>query len=298
MSVNNPPSPNVSTFNNLYWITADLSLTQAAGDLRYLKFPVAQGTENLQAINVNGLASFLSSSPPTSTATQPAATDSSTKMPTTAWVQSAITAGGGGTINSLVINPSQTAPCPTAGISNPFNTGGYASQYFSNVAYTYINLWVDFQAFPSPATYQDSMMVQVDIVWDGNDASPSAQYGNCNFLCKLFPKRIFTSPQWGSHFSGVSAKTDNSYTGLASYNSINASYAPFGRQYWCYNIQGNQLCSVYGGASYCLFQFIKPTTSNYSCSTSVRVIDSSVLQNNTQVPSANSGVKVYITFEV
>ena len=58
MSVNIPPDPNVNTFNNLYWIQGDVPLTTAEGDLRYLKFPVAQGTENLQAINVNGIANF------------------------------------------------------------------------------------------------------------------------------------------------------------------------------------------------------------------------------------------------
>jgi len=58
MSVNIPPEPNVNTFNNLYWIQGDVPLTTAEGDLRYLKFPVAQGTENLQAINVNGIANF------------------------------------------------------------------------------------------------------------------------------------------------------------------------------------------------------------------------------------------------
>jgi hypothetical protein len=200
-------------------------------------------------------------------------------------------------IDTLIITPTQTANCPNAGITNNFNSGGSASQYFSNVNYSYINLWVDFQTFPSPQTYQDSLMVQVDIVWDGNDASPSANYGNCNFLCKIFPKRMFANNVWGSHYSGVVANTANSYTGLASYNSTNASYATYGRQYWCYNQQGSQTCSVYGGASYCLFQFPKPVSSNYCCSTSIRVLDSSVVQTNNTTPSANTGVKVYINYE-
>jgi hypothetical protein len=58
MSVNIPPNPNVSTFNNLYWTQADDALTTGEADLRYLKFPIAQGTENLAAINVNGVATF------------------------------------------------------------------------------------------------------------------------------------------------------------------------------------------------------------------------------------------------
>ncbi len=58
MSSSNPPDPNVNTFNNLYWIGGDTSLTQDVADKRYLRFPTAQGTENLAAINVNGIASF------------------------------------------------------------------------------------------------------------------------------------------------------------------------------------------------------------------------------------------------
>jgi hypothetical protein len=123
MSVNLPPNPNVATFNNLYWIFNTTQLTQAEADLLYLKFPVAQGAENLQTTNVNGIMTcnddvnfadganittfnqtltnftITSANPPLSTATQPASNDSSTKMPTTAWVQSAI--AGGATTDTL-----------------------------------------------------------------------------------------------------------------------------------------------------------------------------------------------------
>jgi hypothetical protein len=58
MSSTNPPDPNVNTFNNLYWISGDTALTQDVADKRYLRFPTAQGTENLAAINVNGIAAF------------------------------------------------------------------------------------------------------------------------------------------------------------------------------------------------------------------------------------------------
>jgi len=58
MSASNPPDPNVNTFNNLYWISGDTALTQDVADKRYLRFPTAQGTENLAAINVNGIAGF------------------------------------------------------------------------------------------------------------------------------------------------------------------------------------------------------------------------------------------------
>lgn len=108
MSVNPPPSPNVNRFNNLYWISADDGLTIGTGDLRYLKFPNAQGTETLLTTNVNGtltatgLVNFTNTNPPTSSATQPASTDSSTKVPTTAWVQTAISTASTTTISTAV----------------------------------------------------------------------------------------------------------------------------------------------------------------------------------------------------
>ena len=99
MSVNVPPNPNVSTFNNDYWIHMDTALTTADADLRYLRWNVAQGDETLQGISVNGNANFYSQTnfndvatgSLTSLAVQPLANDSTTKIPTTAWVQSAIT---------------------------------------------------------------------------------------------------------------------------------------------------------------------------------------------------------------
>jgi len=54
MSVNTPPNPNVSTFNNLYWIDADNALTYAEASKKFLKFPIAQGAETLQKTTING----------------------------------------------------------------------------------------------------------------------------------------------------------------------------------------------------------------------------------------------------
>jgi hypothetical protein len=160
----NPPLENLPIFDNALFLTADIPITQADADKRYLRFPNAQGTENLLNINVAGLASMLSgldivdgtnktnidqsganitidnnvnngtliykanngsgvetsilslnsttgsltttgtttltstdltlttTNPPTCSAVQPAANDATTKIPTTAWVQSAIAA--------------------------------------------------------------------------------------------------------------------------------------------------------------------------------------------------------------
>ena len=175
-----PPTENLPIFNNSVFIDREQPLTIAYADSHYLRFPYAQGTENLATINVSGVATFGNTSsfdkpitmtsatstdrvinsstyemidrttnlsngfitsdsgnflydnngngtshifyndtaagtqvntlllnttnmtisttaPPTlPLATMPDATDSTTKIPTTAWVQSAIAAGGGG----------------------------------------------------------------------------------------------------------------------------------------------------------------------------------------------------------
>jgi hypothetical protein len=92
MSINTPPDPNVSTFNNLYWIAKDEAVTIEYADKNYLKFPVAQGSETLQNFTVSGTATFNSTQLPTAPlAILPASTDSSNKIPTTQWVQLART---------------------------------------------------------------------------------------------------------------------------------------------------------------------------------------------------------------
>ena len=153
MSVNIPPEPNVNTFNNLYWIQGDVPLTTAEGDLRYLKFPVAQGTENLQAINVNGVltansgVNFTSVNPPTSSQVIPASNDSSTKIPTTAWVQSAITGASSNTLTDVLIAGNNAGSQPidmnnqniSAVNTLSFATTSQTSAYTGGVAGSYTN---------------------------------------------------------------------------------------------------------------------------------------------------------------
>ena len=85
-----PPTENLPIFDNSVFTNNDTPVTIDYANKHYLKYPNAQGTENLQAITVSGTASFLSTNPPTSSQTIPASTDSSNKIPTTAWVQSAL----------------------------------------------------------------------------------------------------------------------------------------------------------------------------------------------------------------
>jgi hypothetical protein len=54
MSEQSPPNPNVSTFNNIYWNQSIDDEFKSILDKKYLRFPIAQGTERLSTANVNG----------------------------------------------------------------------------------------------------------------------------------------------------------------------------------------------------------------------------------------------------
>ena len=109
MASADPPRQDLPIFDPSVFIEQIDGLSQAEADLLYLKYPNAQGTENLQATNVNGVLTAngavtfaqVGVGSVTSLATQPADTDSTTNVPTTAWVQSAIIAGGGGGADNL-----------------------------------------------------------------------------------------------------------------------------------------------------------------------------------------------------
>lgn len=58
MSAYNPPTENVAIFDSAYFSAGDENITQNQADKRYLRYPTAQGKETLQAIDVNGLATF------------------------------------------------------------------------------------------------------------------------------------------------------------------------------------------------------------------------------------------------
>ena len=115
MSAYYPPRENVPIFDaSLFSTENDDPLTRRVANSSFLQFPIAQGTETLKDIIVEGTSSFTNTAPPTSTATQPASNDSSTKMPTTAWVQSAITANLGSVGTTISVNYAST-PIPFGG---------------------------------------------------------------------------------------------------------------------------------------------------------------------------------------
>jgi len=58
MASYNPPKENLAIFDPVAFDTINTGLTQADAELLFLKYPNAQGLENLQAISVNGDAQF------------------------------------------------------------------------------------------------------------------------------------------------------------------------------------------------------------------------------------------------
>lgn len=58
MSIYSPPTQNVAIFDTELFNASDNTITQGQADKRYLRFPVAQGNETLQAVDVNGVATF------------------------------------------------------------------------------------------------------------------------------------------------------------------------------------------------------------------------------------------------
>ncbi len=62
MSFYEPPTENLAIFDPSVFTSNDEPLTIATGSKYFLRFPYAQNTENLQAINVNGVATFNSTS--------------------------------------------------------------------------------------------------------------------------------------------------------------------------------------------------------------------------------------------
>lgn len=51
----NPPTGNLPIFDKLVFVQSDTAITQSQADKRYLRYPNAQGTENLAATNINGV---------------------------------------------------------------------------------------------------------------------------------------------------------------------------------------------------------------------------------------------------
>lgn len=103
MSLYPPPRENVPIFDSSNFTIDNSALTVDSGLDYFLAYPTAQGSQTMSNTTVAGTLTALGSANFTSTtlgsltssALQPPSNDSSTKIPTTAWVQTAVSGGGG-----------------------------------------------------------------------------------------------------------------------------------------------------------------------------------------------------------
>jgi hypothetical protein len=239
MSSSNPPSPYTpSTYNPSAWSINGANITTDYLDANYLRFNYAQGSENFVGIvNIGSLTQTGASqfgtadkaiTIPTSIADYSgvASNDASTKVPTTAWVQTAITGGSGASI-----------PVARYYIGNIVNTSGIPSPYptinFANI---------------STKNYWDGIMFRVILTFQINTSSTSGSSGsvtnNCNSFSAnmmVFPKAFITGNNIPVYFNnGIGATTTN--TTYAPVSSAMSAYVANGRPYWSSGITNDLNC--------------------------------------------------------
>lgn len=166
---------------------------------------------------IKGPAQFTSTSPPTSDQTIPAPTDSSNKIPTTAWVQSAITTGG------IV----------------PLFLRGYKFITNTNIDWpiTFGTIPINFTNGATLPT-NSNCTIRFSIRYDFNITSSTAQsnlfyssYGNLN----IYPNRISTNTL------AVPVYLNGSLNGSSAYGYSDVTVAPRGRYIWTENYSNPEI---------------------------------------------------------
>jgi hypothetical protein len=171
-----------------------------------------------------------------STAAIPASSDSSTRVPTTAWVQSAITTSASNiTPNSVTITPNNYN---TSGLKSAYNVGSINSTTNAvSVSYGtgtyYVPNGVPRIRIISNNTSTPILLAPVEFrltMFFYNSSSGAYGQTCCNLL--LFPASI--KSDWGTS-TNIIYNINNKINGNGSFIYSDATYAPFGRQYWTYN---------------------------------------------------------------
>lgn len=213
-----PTNQQGSIFNPSLWIVDDITgVSVNYLNAHYLEYPVAQGYETLNGIS--NLGDTIFSNIPTCLATQPASTDSSTKMPTTAWVQSAIS-GSGSTnyfpkASYFIYNLPNTSGIPTPYPTLSF-TGFSGLNYWDGVAF---KLRVNYTIYASTTT----------------TSSYSVSTYNSDYSCgaiTIYPKAFTTCSAQNVFYlnNAIGSTTANtSYGGITSATSV---YTPNGRPFY------------------------------------------------------------------
>ena len=204
-----------SIFNPSRWISGeDGEITEDFLNANYLKYPVAQGFESLNGVSVFGSASFQTL--PTSTGSLPLYNDSSTKIPTTQWVQSAIS--GGGIITTieyprasfLISDLPNTSPLPV-----------FPTIRFSNYSGLEYYDGVQFMMSVNITTYASSLNAT-------SSTTTITNLGLFTFMLTIYPKALVATPS-GIFYLDNGVGSAGSNTGYAP---ISNPYAPYGRPFY------------------------------------------------------------------
>lgn len=257
-------------------------------------------------LNLNPTSGMTISPPIFSTYTMPAIDDSSTRIPTTNWVQDLIasfpTPVNLPNINFLGITASGTGSPSNSGISNMYNSGALVSKSSGNVT-----------GYGSTGFYTSSSPISIIFKNDINGPpainiscefkinifffNPSTgAYGQTSFNLLIFPQALESGAplaNWGSPTStiyNVNNKINNDSSFIITGQP---TYAPYGRQYWTYNQQfsGSSGANGYflgvnnGAGSYSVkFYPIFPTIVYYSMTCEIL--------NSNGTNSLNNGVNI------
>lgn len=208
---------------------------------------------NTTLLTVNKTTNITTPVPILSTATIPASNDSSTRVPTTAWVQGAITAGAGGpnlTKNSYTVSPTSTALMPTSGITNFYNTGGRFS-FTSTDSYNFggsvgwglnealrINIQIanGTEPYNSVAPHYPTFSplirpIKVKLNCFVYNTSGATAYTRCTLM--LLPSCMFGTGannywgRYGNNTGNTLYALDNRINGNTAFNNTDATYCPY-----------------------------------------------------------------------
>jgi len=189
MATYTPPSniEPLTIFNPAYFDT-DIVLTQSEADKRYLRYPIAQGTETLKAINVNGVAQFNQNINIGSSSTS-----NNTPQVTTYKSQLNLGTGGQGNLN----------------VECPINLGGFASLNLLNADITMTD---------------DSVIIQNGTRTLSNTMGATNFYGTTTINSEVLALTdTSTASQVNCRYSGY----DLYFRNLAPYANASNSYFQF-----------------------------------------------------------------------
>ena len=179
------------------------------------------------------------------------------------------------TLNSLNINQTNV----NSGIINPINSGGYISMSGvggrqTNSSGSNYASGQSFQINLNPAITLSTSVngIKFRLLFNFWDSSNFYQT-NMDFV--LFPTRFdWVSPPYAIY------NINNKINGNGSYNYTDATYAPYGRQYWTYNQSFNGVSGANGyirGAGNTLIMELYIPNNTYNWSGTLECLDSTYL---------------------